>query len=480
MGLLKRTFASIGLIALLSVSGTALADELDDTQAPSSDTATVLAEDESVQDPDTTAEDTSESTPEDTATISPEDDADKATDADSEDSPDNSEDSPDNTEATEPAEGEDSNTSDAACEVWVSDGEGFETMTVTIDDEELLSVDTTDKIDQTALLRTFKEEGSIAYLDFIKLFETEPNLSNYHGEQKVFVEIAGQTGILRCADEGKQSAKSAAWRNPYEFTVFFPVVSKNPPTSYLMPLYFDDQILDDSQSFVSLVTGDSKFDRLVDLNGKEISIDEFLAVMAELEASVGDFPKVGEVFGKHTVKFADFENTYSIVTVVYPDKDNADNDATQGVPTSPVSNGQQNSADNNSNSASNSTSSGNAQATSSTNNSPNRTVVRAADMSYRQYLGNSNPGLTPVAPAPSAPSNASVDSADNGDTQKTEAPNLPVTGKNKNDSKASHAAPAENDVEASSSHAALFALAACFGFGIVAAVSVIAIRRLRK
>ncbi|MBR6459774.1 MAG: hypothetical protein IKS49_06420 [Actinomycetaceae bacterium] len=513
MGSLKRVFASFGLIAVMCVSGTALADEVDETEALAEETVATLTEDSNAQD---SAESTPADESEDTATIAPEDEADSDGEADGDadaESKDDAENNGDTEDAAANPDGEndvddkeDADASDSdsdgigprECTVKYHSSDGISSLTIgdglfsyendtDYDNDYYSKKDdkVREHLDLLAALRdgTYDPEKTSleVFEELLKEFGKDFDLSGIHGPQTVTV-FHGKGSTCLWEDGGVGGSTPP---EEYTFTVYFPIVSENPPTLYRMSLYFDDKILDESQAYVDLRSDSSQFDTLVALNGKEVSVDEFLKAMNELGANTNGFPKVGGASGKHTVKFGDFESVYSVVTVVYPEKGASNGAATQGT-TQP----QANSGTQQTNSPAANPQAGNTQSQSSVNNSqanapaanPNNvTVVRASDMSYRQFLGNSNPRLTPIAPAPAPAPSANPVPSDNPtdidkDPEPTDPPTLPVTGDK--DKKAAKVVPSV-DEDVAPSHAALFALAACLGFGIVAAVAIITIRRMR-
>lgn len=466
MSSLKRAFASFGLIAVMCVSGTALADEVDDTETLAEETVVTLTEDGNAQD---STESTPVDEPEDTATIAPEGDADSNGDA--EDTVANP-DAENEDEVSEPAKDDDS-----VCKVWVSDKKGYETMSVSIEGKELLSVDTRDVSlgpwDEP--LPTFVEKGTIPVWKFEKLFaETKvPDFSDYQGKHKVSVLIEGTTGKVSCADEGKEMAKSAAWRHPYEFTVDFsehqPECVATHTTEGLSKVKIGDTYLE--------VQGDlDLYDKDAQGSGRSLLLEQanYRGSMAfeDFEKILKDFNKdidLSAIEGEQNVelvytygstcRFVDQEygdglggnwlNNYAF-TVDFP------------VKAAPA---QQ------------------AQPSQSTQQAPAQQASRTSERPQVQPAANSarNTVAPAQAPAPAANPVLSDDSVNvDNEPEPQDPPKLPVTGSKKavKDDKASEVAAFVNE-DAESSHAALFALAACFGFGIVAAVSVIAIRRLR-
>lgn len=426
MGLFKRTFASLGLVALLCVSGVALADDdvndaLDDTlvqpvNGDGADGSGGSTGNEGQPDPDTPSDTPSDLAP-NGAPICP-----TLRDAESID-----------------VEG-------VLVDYVATGTEGFEFHSGIVEAND---------IDENALLEAFMANGFVSYeefVDFLKPFDDPAiDLSEVHGIQSVIV--THTWGGTCTGDDWHGSAALAA--SQYTFEVVFPIVSN---LVYEMPLYFDGKEL---QSYVPLKKNDidPNFERLVALHGKEISIDEFLTVMGEMEASIDDFPKVGEAYGKHEVTFADYEDTWSVVTVVYPEKDSGSQPTLKPQNPTPAPQQPKPPATN-----------------SQTGNSGNVSVLRASDMSYRQFRGN-DANLTPIAPAPSQTTSVTSEPAknDNGaDNPVTTAPKLPVTS----DDKAGAAL--VTDDNSTASQAALLALVACVIFGIVAAASVVGVRRAMK
>lgn len=454
MGFFKRAVASLGLVALLTVSGAALADENDDIVVTSDETVSdVLVSDEAVSDEavgDTTGDTTV-------------DDIDGDADSDT----DNQDNEGDVSESDE-------------CKLG-----SFDALAVSIDGEDVISepIGETDNVTaRRELLEQFVQleaEGSgVSYLEFMDLFdagarkdiEEKGLFADFHKAHKVVVTY--QYGGRNNPPEGCVSGISIAF---YEFTVLFPFTSENPPALYQMPIYFDDIEL---ESYVLLPEDDSdpNFERLVALNGKEMSVDEFLTVMDELGAYTGDFLKVGEAYGKHKVTFADYDDAWSVVTVVYPERGNG-GQVTPKPPTPPqqpkppATNFQ----------------GGSSQA----GNAP---IVTAYDMSYRQFRGSTGSTLSSVGSSPAIgglPTASmeliSTDSLASGNDDVAEdqpdvqdpAPTLPVTSGNGAKKSGSDAALSAGD-DTISARAAAFAVIACLGFGVVAASSVVSVRRFMK
>lgn len=457
MGLFKRAFASVGLVALLAVSGTALADENDDVTTTSDVTMSdVAVSDEVVSDvvvPDETTDDTVTDT-----TVDDADNNSDNSDSDGDDSDATDNLAPNGAPICPTLRDAESIDVVGVRPDWALVGtENFEFHTGIVDAND---------VDEEALMAVFAANNYATYEEFAELLTPFAiDLSAIHGIQDVTVTYT--RGGTCTGDDWHGSAALASSR--YEFEVVFPIVSN---VVYEMPLYFDDEEL---QSYVPLKknSDDPNFGRLVALNDKEMSIDEFLTIMDEMEASIDDFPTVGEAYGRHKVTFADYEDAWSVVTVVYPDKpgtgDNSGNGNGQVTPKpqNPTPAPQKPKLP----AATSQT------GTSQTGNSGNVTVVRASDMSYRQFRGN-DANLTPIAPAPSQTTSVASEPTKTNDdvknNQKTSEPKLPVTSGDK------AGAALVTDDSSSASRSALLGLAACVAFGIVAAVSVIGVRRLMK
>ena len=111
-------------------------------------------------------------------------------------------------------------------------------------------------------------------------------------------------------------------------------------------------------------------------------------------------------------------------------------------------------------------------------------------MSYRQFRGDAGLSQSSVGPSPALiPSTDSIstdslandggDATENQPDMQDSVPNLPVTSDNGAKNSAYDAALLA-DGDSISARAAAFAVIACFGFGIVAAASVVSVRRFMK
>lgn len=427
MALFRRTLASLGLVALLSVSGTALADD-EATELTTPEESVVAVENtdvntsENVSDADSVADEGASS--EGSANqIDPEADV-------------------------------------RVCNEWVSAGNGWETMSVSIDGKELLSVD----IHDVSLgpwnepLPDFVEAGTIPVWKFEKLFvgTKVPDFSNYQGKHKVLVVIEGTTGGAYCADKGKKMAKSAAWRTPYEFTVDFserqPECVATHTTEELSKVKIGDTYLE-VQGYLDL------YGEKAQGNTRHYVLDR---AQKSGSMSLADFEKVLKDFNKD-IDLSAFEGKQNVEFVYHYGSTCrfVDPEYGEGLGDNWV------------------------RGYSFTVDFPVKYVPAPqppADQGQQTQQSSRTTERPQVQPAVSSVS-LDADNVDNNAGEEAEAPKLPITGtvKKAKDSKSDSAGSLTTEgVEASSSYAALFALAACLGFGVVAAVSFIAIRRVKK
>ncbi|MBR5950171.1 MAG: hypothetical protein IKZ87_01930, partial [Actinomycetaceae bacterium] len=182
MKLFKRAFGSLGLIALVTVSGVALADEGDDVQ----DSVAVVAEsaEEGNQNLDVL-----------------DDGAVSDGNIENDNSSDNSSDTLDASDITDADKCDKSGSPVENMTIVIqNDGEGVEVISA------LDVLD--DGINQGDMLKDFEEAGEVSYsVEFVELFKEfekySDNFSQFHGEHKVLVELYFSTGPVVYMEDGK-------------------------------------------------------------------------------------------------------------------------------------------------------------------------------------------------------------------------------------------------------------------------------------